>query len=66
MSMFGFGKKDDPFPPGPGKKKEGEGEGDDGEKKPGRPSNARIAIWVIVGAIALYLIGSGVIGILTH
>ncbi|MGO7983559.1 hypothetical protein ACC691_37570 [Rhizobium johnstonii] len=29
-------------------------------------SNARIAIWVIVGAIALYLIGSGVWGILTH
>ena len=36
------------------------------KKKPSDgPSPARIAIWVIVGGIGLYLVGSGVIGILT-
>lgn len=33
---------------------------------PNRPSNARIAIWVIVGGIGLWLIGSGVWGLLTN
>ena len=27
---------------------------------PKRPSNARIAIWIVVGATGLYLIGSGI------
>jgi hypothetical protein len=65
MSMFGFGKKDDPFPPGPGKKPENGGEGDE-EKDPRKPTTTRIVIWVVVGGIGLYLIGSGIIGILTH
>ena len=33
-------------------------------KKPGEISVARIAIWVIVGGIGLYLIISGVVGII--
>ncbi len=32
---------------------------------PKRPSNTRIAIWIIVGAIGLYLIGSGIWGLIT-
>ena len=32
---------------------------------PKRPSNARIAIWIVVGAIGLYLLGSGIWGIIT-
>ncbi|WP_400996346.1 hypothetical protein [Agromyces sp. GXQ0307] len=35
------------------------------ERDPKQPSFARIAIWVIVGAVGLYLLGSGVWGILT-
>jgi hypothetical protein len=27
---------------------------------PKRPSNTRLAIWLIVGAIGLYLVGSGI------
>ena len=27
---------------------------------PKRPSNMRLAIWLIVGAIGLYLVGSGI------
>jgi hypothetical protein len=42
-------------------KKETEPEGD-----PRRPSNTRLTIWIVVGAIALYMIGSGVWGLLTH
>ncbi|HKH09302.1 MAG TPA: hypothetical protein VKA62_10170 [Agromyces sp.] len=34
------------------------------ERDPGKPSNARLAIWIIVGAIGLYLVGSGIWGIL--
>lgn len=74
MSFFG-GKKDDPYEPGKTEREKqqaaanggasgGEGDGD-GPKKPERPSNARITIWVVVGAIGLYLVGSGVWGILT-
>lgn len=37
--------------------------GDDAKKK-GEVSFARIAIWVIVGAIGVYLLISGVIGII--
>jgi hypothetical protein len=61
MSMFGFGKKDE-FPDGPGKKDE-QGEP---EKDPRKPSTSRIVIWVVVGGVGLYLIGSGIYGILTH
>ncbi|MCS5732354.1 hypothetical protein [Herbiconiux daphne] len=67
--MSFFGKKDDPYEPGKSEresKQAAENQGPDGEKKPERPSNARIAIWVIVGAIGLYLLGSGLFGILTH
>lgn len=32
---------------------------------PRKPSFARVAIWVIVGAIGLYLLGSGIWGIVT-
>ncbi|QTX05561.1 hypothetical protein [Agromyces archimandritae] len=31
---------------------------------PNRPSNTRIAIWIIVGGIGVYLLGSGLWGIL--
>ncbi|MEQ1737411.1 MAG: hypothetical protein ABL886_13530 [Rhodoglobus sp.] len=34
------------------------------DKKKGEISFARIAIWVIVGGVGLYLVLSGVIGIL--
>ena len=33
------------------------------DKDPKRPSNARLAIWIVVGAIGLYLLGSGIWGI---
>ena len=33
------------------------------DRDPRQPSFARIAIWVIVGAIGLYLLGSGIWGI---
>jgi hypothetical protein len=35
------------------------------EGDPKRPSNTRLAIWIIVGAIGLYLLGSGIWGIVT-
>lgn len=35
------------------------------ERDPKRPSNSRIMIWVVVGAVGLYLLGSGVWGIVT-
>ncbi|MDQ0893323.1 hypothetical protein [Agromyces ramosus] len=35
------------------------------DRDPKRPSNARLAIWIIVGAIGLYLLGSGIWGIVT-
>jgi hypothetical protein len=38
-------------------------EPDDGDKK--RPSNTRLALWIIVSAVALYMIGSGIYGIVT-
>ena len=44
----------DPFPP--------KRDSDDGKK----PSNTRIAIWIGVSAVALYFLGSGIIGIITH
>ena len=36
------------------------------DRDPVRPSNSRIMIWVVVGAIALYFIGSGVWGLLSN
>jgi hypothetical protein len=33
------------------------------EPDPKKPTTARLAIWIIVGAIGLYLIGSGIWGI---
>lgn len=35
------------------------------DKKKGEISFARIAVWVIVGGVGVYLVASGVIGILT-
>ncbi|GAA1517741.1 hypothetical protein GCM10009761_20260 [Agromyces terreus] len=35
------------------------------EPDPKRPSNARLAIWIVVGAIGAYLLGSGIWGLLT-
>ncbi|MFF2371850.1 hypothetical protein [Agromyces sp. NPDC058110] len=32
---------------------------------PKRPSNTRVAIWIIVGAVGAYLLGSGIWGLLT-
>jgi hypothetical protein len=32
---------------------------------PRRPSTTRLAIWIVVGAIGLYLLGSGIWGIVT-
>jgi len=29
-----------------------------------KPSPTRIAIWVVVGAVGLYMLGSGIIGII--
>lgn len=34
------------------------------DRDPRRPSNTRLAIWIIVGAIGLYLLGSGIWGII--
>ncbi|GAA2247774.1 hypothetical protein N1031_17745 [Herbiconiux moechotypicola] len=68
MSLFGGGRKDDPFEPGKTerenqqKKAEERGDGDPSTK----PSTARVVIWVVVGAIGLYLLGSGIWGIITH
>jgi hypothetical protein len=66
-----FGKKDDPYEPGKTERENLQAAnepatGDDGEKKRERPSNARITVWVVVTAVALYLLGSGIFGILTH
>ncbi|MEF2975981.1 hypothetical protein [Subtercola sp. YIM 133946] len=36
-----------------------------GDRKPKRPSNGRIAIWVAVAAVGLYFLGSGIYGIIT-
>ncbi len=35
------------------------------ERDKKRVSNGRLAIWIIVGGIGLYLVGSGVFGIIT-
>jgi hypothetical protein len=38
---------------------------DDKKKKPGEVSNSRLLVWIGVGGVALYLIGTGVYGIIT-
>ncbi|WP_165314319.1 hypothetical protein [Agromyces protaetiae] len=38
----------------------------DPDRDPKAPSKARITIWIVVGAIGLYLIGTGVWGLLTN
>ena len=35
------------------------------KKDPGHISNSRLLIWIVVSAVALYLIGTGVYGIVT-
>lgn len=35
------------------------------DQDPKKPSPARVAIWLVVGAIGVYMLGSGIIGILT-
>ncbi|QJU52187.1 hypothetical protein SCB71_02745 [Herbiconiux sp. KACC 21604] len=66
MSFLGGSK--DPFEPGKTERENLQKKAEEAEKgkNPNRPSNSRIAIWVIVGGVGLYLIGSGVWGILTH
>lgn len=79
MSFLGGGAKD-PFEPGKTERENlakkqnaasgapdaaGDGSGD-GRKNPARPSNTRIAIWIIVAAIGLYMIGSGIFGMVTQ
>jgi len=34
-------------------------------KDPKQPSQARIAIWIVVAAIGLWLVGSGIWGLIT-
>ena len=41
----------------------GELESDPGRKK--GPSMNRIALWIVVGGVGVYLLGSGIYGILT-
>jgi hypothetical protein len=31
-----------------------------------RPTTLRIAVWIVVGAIALFLIGDGILGLLSR
>jgi hypothetical protein len=39
---------------------------DDGKKPdPNKPSTLRIVLWVCVAAVALYMIGSGIYGVMT-
>ena len=38
---------------------------DEDKKKDGRVSNSRLFVWIVVTAVALYLIGTGVYGIIT-
>jgi hypothetical protein len=38
---------------------------DDKKKDDGRVSNSRLLVWIIVSGVALYLIGTGVYGIVT-
>ncbi|MDR5698477.1 hypothetical protein [Agromyces aerolatus] len=35
------------------------------ERDPKKPSQARITIWIIVAAIGLWLVGSGIWGLIT-
>lgn len=53
MNLFGRDSsgRDDSFRPG-----------DPADPAPRGPSTARITIWIVVGAIGLYMIVSGVVG----
>ena len=67
MSLFGGGRKDDPYQPGKTERENQQKkiEEESGGEPSNRASTARIAIWIIVGAIGLYLLGSGIFGIVT-
>ena len=65
MSLFG-GSNKDPYEPGKSERERLSQNQPEKEPNPNRPSNARIAIWIIVGAVGLYFIGSGIYGILTQ
>lgn len=42
----------------------GSGAGDPGND-PKKPSPARIGVWLVVGAVGVYMVASGVIGIIS-
>ncbi|MDO9394927.1 MAG: hypothetical protein Q7T71_00120 [Herbiconiux sp.] len=63
MSFLG-GNKKDPFEPGKTERENKASQSDDDD--PRKPSSTRVAIWIIVSAVGLYFIGSGVWGILTQ
>jgi|GEM_PF-2232174 len=64
MDLFGRDSsgRDDSFRPGEWGNGESGNGGDPGDRRPQGPSTARITIWIVVGAIGLYMIVSGVIG----
>jgi hypothetical protein len=68
MSLFGGGRKDDPFQPGKTEREnqQRKAEEDSGKDPSTKPSTARVAIWIIVSVIGLYLLGSGIWGIVTQ
>ncbi|TAJ47883.1 MAG: hypothetical protein EPO52_06705 [Herbiconiux sp.] len=68
MSFLGGGSKD-PFEPGKTEREnleKGRGGPVGDEPNPNKPTTTRIAIWIIVGAVGVYFIVSGIIGIATH
>ncbi|MGA1837701.1 hypothetical protein VD659_12300 [Herbiconiux sp. 11R-BC] len=36
------------------------------ERDPRKPTPTQIVIWVVVGGVGLYFLGSGLLGILSH
>jgi len=67
MSFLGGGNKKDPFEPGKTERENNEGgPGDGQDNDPRKPTTTRVAIWIIVSAVGLYFIGSGIYGILTQ
>ena len=68
MSFLGSGPKD-PYQPGKTERENNAGNAgrvnpDEKDRDPSKPTTTRIAIWIIVSAVGLYFIGSGVWGIL--
>ncbi|GAA3887249.1 hypothetical protein GCM10022381_31590 [Leifsonia kafniensis] len=56
-----FLPKDELEPP---RKPQGDsGKGDKGDKK--GPSTNRIIVWIVVGGVGVYMVASGLIGVLT-